>query len=235
MRQITVLSAIIGSVLALMAGCTSSSSSSSSSQKEQKAYAPHVNPADFTTTIDNEYFPMKPGTTFVYEGGAQRGEMTVTSDTKKVMGVQCVVVDHREWEGGKLIERTYDWFAQDKKGTVWYFGEDTKEYENGKVMSTKGSWEAGVDGAKPGIIMPADPKVGQSYRQEYYPGEAMDMAEVLSLNASVTVPYGSFDRALETREWTPLQPGFSEKKYYVRGVGPLGNPGDQALIDVKHR
>ena len=234
MRQITVLSAIIGSVLALMGGCTSSSSSSSS-QKEQKAYAPHVNPADFTTTIDNEYFPMKPGTTFVYEGGAQRGEMTVTSDTKKVMGVQCVVVDHREWEGGKLIERTYDWFAQDKKGTVWYFGEDTKEYENGKVVSTKGSWEAGVDGAKPGIIMPADPKVGQSYRQEYYRGEAMDMAKVLSLNASVTVPYGSFDRALETREWTPLQPGFSEKKYYVGGVGPLGNPGDQALIDVKHR
>jgi hypothetical protein len=233
MRQITVLSAIIGSVLALMAGCTSSSSSSS--QEEQKAYAPHVNPADFTTTIDNEYFPMKPGTTFVYEGGAERGEMTVTSDTKKVMGVQCVVVDHREWEGGKLIERTYDWFAQDKKGTVWYFGEDTKEYENGKVVSTKGSWEAGVDGAKPGIIMPADPKVGQSYRQEYYPGEAMDMAKVLSLNASVTVPYGSFDRALETREWTPLQPGFSEKKYYVGGVGPLGNPGDQALIDVKHR
>jgi hypothetical protein len=235
MRQITVLSAIIGSVLALMGGCTSSSSSSSSSQEEQKAYAPHVNPADFTTTIDNEYFPMKPGTTFVYEGGAQRGEMTVTSDTKKVMGVQCVVVDHREWEGGKLIERTYDWFAQDKKGAVWYFGEDTKEYEDGKVMSTKGSWEAGVDGAKPGIIMPADPKVGKSYPQEYYPGEAMDMAKVLSLNASVTVPYGSFDRALETREWTPLQPGFSEKKYYVRGVGPLGNPGDQALIDVKHR
>ncbi len=232
MRQITVLSAIIGSVLALMAGCTSPSSSQ---EGQEKAYAPHIDPAAFTTTIDNEYFPMKPGTTFVYEGGAQRGEMTVTSDTKKVMGVQCVVVDHREWEGGKLIERTYDWFAQDKKGTVWYFGEDTKEYENGKVVSTKGSWEAGVDGAKPGIIMPADPKVGQSYRQEYYPGEAMDMAKVLSLNASVTVPYGSFDRALETREWTPLQPGFSEKKYYVRGVGPLGNPGDQALIDVKHR
>jgi hypothetical protein len=161
--------------------------------------------------------------------------MTVTSDTKKVMGVGCVVVEDKEWEGGKLIERTYDWFAQDKKGTVWYFGEDTKEYENGKVVSTKGSWEAGVDGAKPGIIMQADPKVGESYRQEYYPGEAMDMARVLSLNASVTVPYGSFDHVLETKEWTPLQPGFFEKKYYVRGVGPLGNPGDLALSNVKHR
>jgi hypothetical protein len=152
----------------------------------------------FTTTIDNEYFPLKPGTTFLYEGGTEHSEMSVTSDTKKVMGVECVVVDHREWEGEKLIERTYDWFAQDNKGTVWYFGEDTKEYENGKVVSTKGSWEAGVDGAKAGIIMPADPKVGHSYHQEYYPGEAMDMARVLSLEASVTVPYGSFDHVLET-------------------------------------
>ena len=189
----------------------------------------------FTTTIDNEYFPLKPGTTFLYEGGTEHSEMSVTSDTKMVMGVECVVVDHREWEGEKLIERTYDWFAQDNKGTVWYFGEDTKEYENGKVVSTKGSWEAGVDGAKAGIIMPADPKVGHSYHQEYYPGEAMDMARVLGLEASVTVPYGSFDEVLETKEWTPLQPGFSEKKYYVRGVGPLGNPRDLALVDVKHK
>jgi hypothetical protein len=228
MRWITLLSAIVGSMIVLVAGCTGSSS------QEQKPYAPQINPADFTTTIDNKYFPMKPGTIFVYEGGPAHGEMTVTSDTKKIMGVECVVVDHKEWESGKLIERTYDWFAQDKKGNVWYFGENTKEYDNGKVVSTKGSWEAGVDGAKPGIIMPADPKVGESYRQEYYPGEAMDMAKVLSLNESVTVPYGSFDHALETREWTPLQPGFSEKKYYVRGVGPLGNPADLALVDVKH-
>jgi hypothetical protein len=228
MRQITLLSAIIGSVLVLMAGCTSSSS-----QKE-KSYNPHIDPSEFTTKVDNEYFPMEPGTTFLYEGGTEHSEMTVTHQTKKVMGVECVVVDHREWEGEMLIEKTYDWFAQDKEGTVWYFGEDTKEYDNGKVISTKGSWEAGVDGAKPGIIMPADPKVGQSYYQEYYPGEAMDMARVLSFNASVGVPYGSFDEVLETREWTPLQPGFSEKKYYVRGVGPLGNPRDQALVDVKH-
>ena len=230
MRVITLLSAIIGSGLVLMAGCTSNSTS-----QEQKAYTPNINPSEFTTTIDNEYFSMKPGTTFLYEGGAEHSEMTVTSDTKKVMGVECVVVDHREWEGDKLIERTYDWFAQDDKGTVWYFGEDTKEYENGEVVSTKGSWEAGVDGAKPGIIMRADPKVGQSYYQEYYPGEAMDMARVLSFDASVRVPYGSFDRVLETKEWTPLQPGFSEKKYYVRGVGPLGNPRDLALVGVKHR
>jgi hypothetical protein len=232
MRAINLFSAIIGSVVVLVAGCTSNSSSSSS-QEEHNAYTPHVKPSEFTTTIDNEYFPMEPGTTFFYEGGTEHSEMTVTHQTKKVMGVECVVVDHREWEGDMLIEKTYDWFAQDKEGTVWYFGEDTKEYENGKVVSTKGSWEAGVDGAKPGVIMPADPKVGQSYHQEYYPGEAMDMARVLSFDASVSVPYDWFDHALETREWTPLQPGFSEKKYYVRGVGPLGNPADQALVDVR--
>jgi hypothetical protein len=230
MRWITLLSAIIGSVLVLMAGCTSSSFS----QKE-KSYTPHINPAAFTTEVDNEYFPLKPGTTFIYEGKGERDEMSVTHETREVMGVECVVVDDRAWEGGKLIEKTYDWYAQDNKGTVWYFGEDTKEYENGKVVSTKGSWEAGVDGAKPGILMPSHPKVGQSYHQEYYPGEAMDMARVLSLNDSVTVPYGSFDHALETKEWTPLQPVFFEKKYYVRGVGPLGNPADLGLVDVKHR
>jgi hypothetical protein len=229
MGQKAVLSAIVGSVLVFMAGCTSTPS-----QEQQKAYTPHINPSEFTTKVDNEYFPMEPGTTFLYEGGTEHSEMSVTFETKKVMGVECVVVDHREWEGDMLIERTYDWFAQDKEGTVWYFGEDTKEYDNGEVVSTKGSWEAGVDGAKPGIIMPSDPKVGHSYHQEYYPGEAMDMARVLSFDASVKVPYGSFDEVLETREWTPLQPGFSEKKYYVRGVGPLGNPADQALVDVKH-
>jgi hypothetical protein len=229
MRAITLWSAIVGSGLVLMAGCTSSSS-----QKEQKAYSPHIDPAEFTTKIDNEYFPMKPGTTFFYEGKGERDEMSVTHQTKKVMGVECVVVDDRAWEDGKLIEKTYDWFAQDKEGTVWYFGEDTKEYENGKVTSTNGSWEAGVDGAKPGIIMQAHPKVGQVYHQEYYPGEAMDMAKVLSLDASVRVSYGSYDHVIETKEWTPLQPVFYEKKYYVRGVGPLGNPADLALVDVKH-
>ena len=178
---------------------------------------------------------MKPGTSFLYKGGTERDQMTVTSDTKKVMGVECVVVDDRAWEGDQLVEQTDDWFTQDKKGNVWYFGEDTKEYDNGKVVSTKGSWEAGVDGAKPGIIMPAEPKVGETHRQEYYPGEAMDMAKVLSLSESVTVPYGSFDHVLETKEWTPLEPGYVEHKYYAPGVGYVGHPGSLELIDVKHR
>src|SRR5215216_759681 len=240
MRHKALLGALVGAMFVLAAGCTSStqehkaSNQEKASTQENKAYAPHIDPSEFTTKVDNEYFPMKPGTTFVYEGGAEHDEMRVTHQTRNVMGVECVVVDDRAWEDGKLIEKTYDWFAQDKEGTVWYFGEDTKEYKNGKVVSTKGSWEAGVDGAKPGIVMQADPKVGQSYHQEYYKGEAEDMAKVQSLNASVRVPYGSFDHVLVTREWTPLQPVFYEKKYYVRGVGPLGNPADLGLVDVKH-
>jgi hypothetical protein len=148
------------------------------------------------------------------------------------MGVECVVVSDKAWENGKLIEQTYDWHAQDKKGNVWYFGEDTKEYNNGKVTSTKGSWEAGVDGAKPGIIMQAHPKVGQSYRQEYYKGEAEDMAKAISLDESVRVPYGSFDGVLETKEWTPLEPSYAEHKYYARGVGQVYGGGLE-LVDVK--
>jgi hypothetical protein len=238
MRHKALLGALVGAVLVLAAGCASStqehkaSTQKKASTQENKAYAPDINPANFTTTIDNEYLPLKPGTTFLYEGGAERNEMSVTHDTKKVMGVECVVVDDRAWESGKLIEKTYDWFAQDKEGNVWYFGEDTKEYENGKVVSTKGSWEAGVDGAKPGIVMQADPKVGHSYHQEYYPGEAMDMAKVLRLNDSVTVPYGSFDHVLVTREWTPLEPSYHEHKYYAPGVGQVYGGGSE-LVDVK--
>jgi hypothetical protein len=245
-RRKVVLGALVGAVLVLATGCASSSSQEHKAQEhkaqehkaqertaqEQKAYAPHIDPAEFTTKVDNHYFPLKPGTTFVYEGGQERDEMAVTHHTKKVMGVECVVVDDRAWEGGKLIEGTYDWFAQDKEGNVWYFGEDTKEYKNGKVTSTKGSWEAGVDGAEPGIIMQADPKVGQSYRQEYYKGEAEDMAKVQSLNASVTVPYGSFDHVLVTREWTPLEPSYDEHKYYARGVGQVYGGGSE-LVEVK--
>jgi hypothetical protein len=141
---------------------------------------------------------------------------------------------------GKLTEKTFDYYAQDKKGNVWYFGEDTKEYENGKVVSTQGSWEAGKAGAKPGIIMQAHPKVGQSHRQEYSKGSAEDTAKVLALNGSVKVPYGSFDHSLVTKEWSPLEPGVTEHKYYAAGVGDLrgvtvkGPSETLELVDVKH-
>ncbi len=166
--------------------------------------------------------------------------MVVTHDTKRIMGVECVVVNDKATENGELIEQTLDWYAQDKEGNVWYFGEDSKESENGKVTSTEGSWEAGKDGAKPGIMMQAHPKVGQSYRQEYYKGVAEDMAQVLSFNESASVPYGSFDHLLVTRDWNPLEPGQEVvRKYYAAGVGKImevpakGPPEPIELVDVK--
>ena len=190
----------------------------------QASYSPSINPSDFTTTIDNKYFPLKPGITFVYRGktknATERDVMSVTHSTKQIMGVKCVVVDDRVWAHGKLSEKTFDWYAQDKKGNVWYFGENTKEYKGGKV-STEGSWEAGKDGAKPGIIMTANPKVGQTYRQEYKKGSAEDMAKVLDLNGSVKVPYSSFDHMVVTKEWSPLEPGVVAHKYYGAGAGDV--------------
>jgi hypothetical protein len=221
---------VLGTII-LTAGCGGPTKESDGSPTEKKTgdhqagqtYAPNVDPADFVDKVNNKYFPLEPGTTLVYEGkteeGTERTEDAVTNDTKKVMGVECVVRRDRVWLEGELVEETFDWYAQDKEGNVWYFGEDTKEYENGKVVNTKGSWEAGVDGAKPGIIMQADPKVGETYRQEYYPGEAEDMAKVLSMNESATVPYGSFDDLLLTKDWTPLEHGFVEDNYYAAGVG----------------
>jgi len=187
-------------------------------------YRKEIDPANFVDRVDNRYFPLTPGTTFVYEGETEDGEAVrvedyVTHETKQVLGVTCVVVRNRVMENGDLVEETFDWYAQDKDGNVWYFGEDAKEYEAGVVVSTKGSWEAGVDGAMPGIIMEANPQVGDFYRQEYYKGEAEDMAEVLSLTESASVIYGSFDNLLMTREWTPLEPGIVEHKYYAPGVG----------------
>jgi hypothetical protein len=201
-------------------------------------------PSDFTARIDNKYFPLEPGTTFVYDGeteDATEGDtVRVTSHTKNVMGVECVVVDDRVTENGELTKETYDWYAQDAKGNVWYFGEGSSEYENGKVKSTEGSWEAGKKGAEPGIIMPADPKVGETYRQEYYKGEAEDMAKPLKLDGSVSVPYGSSDNMLVTDEWTPLEKNIAERKYYAPAVGnvievAVKGPRERLeLVDVKH-
>jgi major membrane immunogen (membrane-anchored lipoprotein) len=188
-----------------------------------------LDPADFTTRIDNPYWPMapdgKPGKKWVYRttGGEskERVEVTVTDRKKTVEGVAALVLRDVVSEDGKLVEVTDDWYAQDKEGNIWYLGEDTKEYENGKVVTTSGSWESGVDGAEAGIIMPADPKPGLAYRQEYFEGEAEDNAKVISIDESVKVPAGSFDGCLETEDTTPLEPDVVEHKFYARGVGPV--------------
>lgn len=186
-------------------------------------YSPTIDPADFVDVIDNPYFPLIPGTTFFYEGESEdatiRNEVFVTSETRHIMGVNITVVRDRVWEDNELVEETFDWYAQDKDGNVWYFGEDSKDFEDGKLMSTKGSWEAGVNGAQPGILMQANPQVGDVYRQEYFMGEAEDMAEVFALDESVSIEYGSFENCLKTKEWTPLEPGVEENKYYAPGIG----------------
>ena len=239
----------MGAALALVvvAGCGAPSGGGEAkgrTEKAQKAYEPRIESADFTSRIDNKYFPLKPGTTFVYKGEfhgtAERDVMAVTHDTRRVMGVECLVASDRVTEGGELVEQTYDWYAQDKEGNVWYFGEDVTEYKNGKVTGHEGSWESGVDGARPGIAMKADPRVGQTYHQEYSKGVAEDKARVVSLNGSVEVPYGKYDRVLVTEEFTPLEPGVVERQYYVAGVGNIveatvkGQPERIELANVKH-
>jgi hypothetical protein len=184
-----------------------------------------LDPADFTTNIDNPYFPLSPGSKWVYhedEGDSVLNvTVTVTNATKKVQGITARVISDvvKDSKDGSLVEVTDDWYSQDSAGNVWYLGEDTKEYENGKVSSTKGSWEHGVDGAYAGIIMPAKPRVGQTYRQEYYKGEAEDQAQVLSVDAKAKVPEGSFDSVVRTKDFTTLDPKAAENKYYARGVG----------------
>jgi hypothetical protein len=188
-------------------------------------YSPVINPADFVDNINNPYFPLVPGTTFFYEGESEdetiRTEVFVTSETRVVMGVNTTVIRDREWEDDELVEETFDWYAQDKNGNIWYFGEESKDFEDGKLVSTEGSWEAGVNGAQPGILIEGKTQVGDIYRQEYLMGEAEDMAEVLALNESVSVEYGSFENCLKTKEWNPLEPGSEENKYYATGIGLL--------------
>jgi hypothetical protein len=203
-----------------------------------------IDPANFTTTVDNPWFPLIPGTVFTYkglEGGKPATDVyTVTSKTKVLDGVRTVVVDDRLYHGSVLSERTSDYYVQDVAGNVWYFGEDTAELDrNGHVKNTEGTWHAGVDGAEPGIYMEADPVVGHQFAQESYPGQAEDMFRVAALDQHLTVPYGSFTGVLMTREWTPLEPGVLDHKFYAKGVGEIrertvkGGNDSLDLVSVK--
>ena len=186
-------------------------------------------PGGFTTWITNPWWPMKPGSRWVYretdpEGSVQRGVVTVLAKTKLVAnGVTARVVRDVATEEGKLVEATSDYYAQDRCGNVWYLGEDTTEYKNGKPFSTKGSFEAGVGGAQAGVIVPARPKPGMGFRQEYFAGEAEDRGEIVSLREQAEVPFGHFGRGrvLMTRDLDPLEPKALEFKFYARGVGPV--------------
>jgi hypothetical protein len=207
-------------------------------------YDPVIDPANFVTTIDNPYFPLRPGTTFIYEGqtaeGFEHDEFAVTSNTRVILGVTCVEVHDTVMLDGELAEDTLDWFAQDKAGNVWYFGENTHELEDGLITTIDGSFVAGVDGAKPGIVMKAHPAIGDFYRQEFDLANAEDYAETVSLTASVRVPWGSFSNCLDSQETTPLEPELLEHKFYAPGVGNVlevdQNTGDRVeLVRITRR
>jgi len=191
-----------------------------------QAYDPQISPSDFVAAVDNVYFPLFPGRVLRYSqtgpDGASSVEVTVMADTKNILGVKCVVVhDVVRTANGDLAEDTYDWYAQDKTGNVWYFGEDTRSYEGGAVVTTKGTWQAGVAGARPGIVMEAAPKLGDTYRQEYLAGVAEDRADILSLTESVSVAYGTLANCLMTKDYSTLEPAKVEHKYFYPGVGQV--------------
>jgi len=247
--------AVVAFTAAACSGGTPATSKSTTSAPETSAsstarprtitspYAPVIDPANFTTTIDNPFFPLIPGTRFVYEGetqdGHQRTITEVTTDTKSVLGVQVVVVHDTVSVNGGPDEETFDWYAQDKQGNVWYFGEDTTKFKGPKAGKA-GSFTAGVDGALPGIIMLGTPRVGDRYRQEYYTGKAEDIAEVLSLTGTRTVPYGTYKDLLVTKDVNPLDPAAAiENKYFARGIGFIavehvtGTPERVELVKIE--
>ncbi len=209
----------VSTVTALaLCACGSSASSDTGTRAIQRG--------NFVRVVDNPWFPLKTGSVWRYRGVKDGKPSTdvvkVTGATKKILGVTTTAVDDRLYENGKLEEKTTDWYTQDRKGNVWYFGEATEELDShGKVKSTEGTWQAGVNGAKPGIYMPARPHPGQSGRQEFYKGHAEDHFRVLSLHATVKLPSGTKHRALLTKEWTPLEPGVIDHKYYLRRVGTV--------------
>jgi len=218
---------VAAATLALGAAASVAQSAGSLGELPKGDETVHLDPADFTTEIDNRFWPMKPRRRWVYretdsEGTGQKVVVTVTHKTRLIAnGITARVVRDRVTENGELVELTDDWYAQDKAGNIWYLGEATTEYKNGKPVSTAGSFEAGVDGAQAGVIMPGRPRRGVRHRQEYYKGQAEDKARIVSRREQAEVPAGHYRRVLMTRETNPLEPDVLEFKFYARGVGPV--------------
>jgi hypothetical protein len=223
------LLAIVLVVSVLTAGCSDNSTGPFQN--------PPFDPSTFVSGVTNPFLPLTPGTINYYEGisdgAAQTDSVEVTSDTKTILGVVATVVHDRVYTDGELTEDTFDWFAQDQDGNVWYLGEDTKELENGQVVSTQGSWEAGVNGAEAGIIMWGDPAahIGEQYRQEFSRGVAEDFAKVVAVDQSVTVPYGTLTGCVTTEDRSALEPSVVENKFYCSEIGVTLEQGVQGSTD----
>lgn len=211
----------------LLAGCESNPSATSADTGA--LFGRTIEPPEFpgagsfVAGISNPYLAYEPGKVFNYCGETEEGTetivVTVTGETKVIMGVTTTVIHDQVYLDDALIEDTFDWIAQDEDGNVWYFGELSQEIEGGEVVSTEGSWEAGVNGALPGILMFAEPEPGTTYAQEFAPDVAEDQARVKRVDASVSIDYGDFDGVLQTVEWNALEPGSKEYKYYAPDVG----------------
>jgi len=202
--------------------------------QKPKEWNPTIDPAQFTTNVTNPYFPLPIGRTWRYStpDGSEQLTVEVTGQTRTVMGVQTLVVRETSTENGQVVEISDNYYAQDSAGNVWYFGENTQILENGVVVSTEGSWEAGVNGALPGIIMEASPQHGDTYFQEYAPGIAQDMATVLTTSDTVTVPYGTFGGVLRTKEWSPIENSSLEHKYYAPNIGLIMEQDANVLLQL---
>ena len=208
----------------------------------EDAYDPEIDPENFSPDITNPYFPLEPGTVYVYRGVDEEGEpfedrVEVLDETTEIGGVECRVVRDVVSQDDEVLEETYDFYAQDSAGNVWYFGEDSREYEGGWISSIAGAWYTGIKGARPGIIMKADPRPGAIYRQEYHPGNAEDMAYVVSKGESVEVPQGSYSDCVKTIDWSPFEPDIIEYKYYAPGIGfikSVANTGETVeLVSIE--
>ena len=190
------------------------------------SYKPDINSAKFTngTNLTNPYFPATAGKKYIYEGqtsdGLEHIEEQRLASTKTILGITCIVVNFKGYLNGKLIEEAWDWYAQDTSGNVWYFGEAVDNYNpNGTLKDHAGSWEAGVDDAKPGTIMPANPQMGMAYREEYYFNHAEDRAEITGTGLTVSIPMNTYTNCIKTRNWTELEPDLNENKFYAPGIG----------------
>jgi hypothetical protein len=243
--------------VALVAGCNNSTTTAtatatptttpttSPAPAPSPTYSVDVVPANFSPNVTNAWFPLPPGRTLEYRGlnedGVVRELFFVSDETQKVGGVTCRVVLDRLYVDGELAETTRDFYAQDRQGNVWYFGEDTAELESdGSMVSTSGTFHTGEAGALPGIFMTAVPAVGDTHRQEYYPGYAEDFYAVEALSTKVTTPYRTFTGAMRTREWTPLEPDVLDNKWYARGIGTVkektvkGGKEDLSLYAIRN-
>ncbi len=231
--------AVIGGIAVSLAGLAESRAGATASPARMSL----PDPSDFVKEIDNPYYPLPVGRTLIYrgvrDGQTQIDTVTVTARTKMILGITARVVSDVATHRGKLLEKTFDWFAQDKQGNVWYLGENTKAYSPNGTVDTSGSWEAGVNGAKAGIIMQADPRIPDSYRQEYLKGQAEDVAWIVQRGGSVTVPYRTVHRVLISLEATRVEPGVYDEKVYAPGIGIVLERGlttdERArLVTVKH-